>query len=41
MKDILKKNQLKLDKTFDKLVGINEELIDVKYKLDDTNYKLD
>ena len=41
IKDILKKNQLKLDKTFDKLVGVNEELIDVKYKLDDTNDKLD
>jgi phage anti-repressor protein len=37
MKDILVKNQLKLDKTFEKLVGMNEELRDVKDKLDDTN----
>jgi len=41
MRKILGKNQLKLDKTFDKLVGINEELRDVKDKLDDTNNKLD
>ena len=40
MKDILKKNQLKLDRTFDKLVGVNEELTDVKYKLDDVNEEL-
>ena len=41
MKNMLEKNQLKLDKTFDRLVGVNDELRDVKYKLDDTNDKLD
>jgi len=41
MKKILENNQFKLNKTFDKLVGINEELRDVKDRLDDTNNKLD
>ena len=38
---MLEKNQLKLDKTFDRLVGVNDELTDVKYKLDDTNEELE
>jgi len=40
MKRMLEDNQLRLDKTFDKLVGVNKELIDIKDKLDDTNNKL-
>jgi hypothetical protein len=41
MKSILEKNQLKLDKTYDKLVGAHEQIKDIEDKLDDTNYKLD
>ena len=41
MKNMLEKNQLKLDKTFDRLVGVNDELTDVKYMLDDTNEELE
>jgi hypothetical protein len=34
MKKILEANQIKLDKTFDKLVGAHEEIRDIKDKLD-------
>jgi hypothetical protein len=41
MKSILEKNQIKLDKTYNKIVGAHEKIKDIEDKLDDTNYKLD
>ena len=37
IKNMLEKNNHKLDKTFDKLININEEIRDIKDKIDDKN----
>jgi hypothetical protein len=41
MESMLEKNQLKLDKTFDKLVGMNEKLDEANDKIDETNEELE
>ena len=41
MEKQLENNQIKLDKTFDRLVGVHEELKDVNDKLDNTTEELD